>query len=297
MRSFFENKRLVLLLAALALGALTVLAISLNDVPFRAAERFRQEEAESTLPPAEPLPQIQMDIPLWKQLLVVSLVVLLLILVIMLLSPQWRKRLLWLLLKALIWAVAIYILLTNPLLAGILLQLLTPNRMSTEDDPTGNDAFTPIPVFEPPQVSPALSYVISFAFALMFLAVIWALYRGWQRYLQVNAKKSLDEIARIARSSLDDLSSGRNSSDVIINCYLRMSEVVSSKRHLQREIAMTPHEFALHLERAGLPGEAVSGLTRLFEGVRYGDRKSGSKDVNEAVRCLTTILHYCGEPV
>jgi hypothetical protein len=76
-----------------------------------------------------------------------------------------------------------------------------------------------------------------------------------------------------------------------------MSDVVSHKRQLHREIAMTPHEFALRLEQAGLPGDAVTRLTRLFEGVRYGDRKSGPKDVNEAVSCLKTILHYCGEPV
>ena len=48
---------------------------------------------------------------------------------------------------------------------------------------------------------------------------------------------------------------------------------------------------------AGLPGDAVRRLTRLFESVRYGDRKSPPKDVNEAVTCLNTILHYCGEPV
>jgi hypothetical protein len=123
------------------------------------------------------------------------------------------------------------------------------------------------------------------------------LYRGWRKYQASRNEKPLDEIARIARSSLDDLTSGRNSTDVIINCYLRMSDVVSNTRQLHRDIAMTPHEFALRLERAGLPGDAVGRLTRLFEGVRYGDRKSGPKDVNEAVSCLKTILHYCGEPV
>jgi hypothetical protein len=152
-------------------------------------------------------------------------------------------------------------------------------------------------VFEPSQISPTFSYLISFGFVLLWLAVLWGLYRGWKRYQSFNTKKPLDEIAKIARSSLDDLSSGRNSSDVIINCYLRMSDVVSNRRQLQREIAMTPHEFAVRLEQAGLPGDAVSRLTRLFEGVRYGDRRSGPRDVNEAVSCLKTILHYCGEAV
>jgi hypothetical protein len=60
---------------------------------------------------------------------------------------------------------------------------------------------------------------------------------------------------------------------------------------------MTPAEFASRLQEAGLPGDAVRRLTRLFEGVRYGQRKVGPKDVNEAVACLTAILQYCGEPV
>jgi hypothetical protein len=154
-----------------------------------------------------------------------------------------------------------------------------------------------MPTFEAPQVSPAFSYLLSFAFALVLVVVVWFLYRGFQRYTAWNKTRPLDELAKIARSSLHDLSSGRNSSDVIINCYLRMSDVVSNKRQLHRGIAMTPHEFALRLEQAGLPGDAVTRLTRLFEGVRYGDRKSGPKDVNEAVSCLKTILHYCGEPV
>jgi len=162
---------------------------------------------------------------------------------------------------------------------------------------SGADSGSPVPVFEPPQISPTFSYLISFAFALLWLVVLWGLYRGWKKYSLLNKKKPLDEFARIARASLDDLSSGRNSSDVIINCYLRMSDVVSHRRQLQREIAMTPHEFALRLEQAGLPGDAVSRLTRLFEGVRYGERKSGPRDINEAVSCLKTILHYCGEPV
>ena len=53
----------------------------------------------------------------------------------------------------------------------------------------------------------------------------------------------------------------------------------------------------LRLERAGLPGDAVRRLTRLFETVRYGDKRSAPKDVSEAVNCLNTILHYCGETI
>jgi hypothetical protein len=292
MRSFLENKRLVLLLAVLALGALTVLAISLNQVPFRERQQFGQKEAEGFQSSAEDMGQIWVEVPIWKQVLLWSMLGLMVVLIGLLLSPEGRKRLLIMFIRFVFTFWAIYFLLKN---YGDQFFNFDFGQRGTAQ--AGPESVAPIPVFEPSQISPTFSYLISFGFVLLWLAVLWVLYRGWKRYQSFQTKKPLEEIARIARSSLNDLSSGRNSSDVIINCYLRMSDVVSSRRHLQREIAMTPHEFALRLEQAGLPGDAVTRLTRLFEGVRYGDRRSGPKDVNEAVSCLKTILHYCGEPV
>jgi uncharacterized protein DUF4129 len=292
MRSLFENKRLILLLAILALGALTILAISLSEIPFRPGQRFVREDAAQLPPPAAEVAQVGVKIPIWQQLIVWTLLALLVVLIALLLSPEMRKRFFLLLIRVGFTVWAIYFLFKN---YGD--QLFGFNLQRAEGQPPDGESVVPMPVFEAPQVSPAFSYLISFVFALILLVVFWFLYRGLQRYSARNKTGSLDEIAKIARSSLHDLSSGRNSSDVIINCYLRMSDVVSSKRQLQRGIAMTPHEFALRLEQAGLPGDAVTKLTRLFEGVRYGDRKSGPKDVNEAVSCLKTILHYCGEPV
>lgn len=290
MRSLFENKRLILLLALLALVALTVLAVSLNQVPFREAEHFGRGGAVETPPPAESVDQIWVEVPVWKQVLVWLLVTLMIGLISLLLSPEMRKRLLTLLIRVAVTVWATFILFKN---YGN--QLFNFNLQGGDSSQSGSN-LTPMPAFQPPQVSPVFSYVISFAFALFWLVILWILYRGWRRYT-ASMKKPLDELARIARSSLADLSSGRNSSDVIINCYLRMSDVVSDKRQLRRAEAMTPHEFAMRLEQAGLPGDAVTRLTRLFEAVRYGDRKSGPKDVNEAVSCLKTILLYCGEPV
>jgi len=295
MRSLFENKRLILLLAVLALGALTVLAVSLNEVPFREGQQFGWGEAEQAAEiDAQEVIDGWIEIPWWQHLGVWALLSVLVILVGFMLSPELRRLLLRRFIRmALIFWGIIYILENYRDLIPIL------NMEIAEDiQAVGSDGSNvPPPVFIPPPISPVFSYLISFAFALLAQAVMWGLYRGWKKYLQFNTTKPLDEIARIARSSLDDLSSGRDSSDVIINCYLRMSDVVSNKRQLQREAAMTPREFAARLERAGLPGGAVTRLTGLFEGVRYGDRKSGPKDVNEAVSCLQTILHYCGEPI
>lgn len=292
MRSIFENKRLVLLVALLALGALTVLAVSLDDVPFREAEQFTSEETAQFEVYTADLSEVWLEVPIWKQVLLWSLLGLSVLLIGLLLSPETRRKFFLMMIRAAVTVWAVYFVLTH---YGDRLLGLNPQEGGAAA--AGAAGSSPMPVFEPPQVSPVFSYLVSFAFALLWLVILWVLYRGWRRYQLLNSKKPLDEIASIARSSLNDLSAGRNTSDVIINCYLQMSDVVANKRHLQRASAMTPHEFAVRLEQAGLPGDAVGRLTRLFEGVRYGDRKSGPRDVNEAVSCLRTILNYCGEPV
>lgn len=293
-RPLLENKRLILLLAALALAALTVLAISLNDVPFREAQQFSQSsEGTRRINPQEII-SVWVEIPWWRQAGMWVLLLILVILVGYLLPPELRKQLIRRFIRLALTFWGLFYLFKN---YGQLIPALDLDVAVGPAAQNSNVKTAAPPVFVPSEISPTFSYLVSFGVALLLLLIIWAFYRGWQKYIALSNHKPLDEIARIARSSLKDLSSGRDSSDVIVNCYLRMSDVVSNKRHLHRAVAMTPHEFALRLEQAGLPGDAVSRLTRLFEGVRYGEKKSSPKDVNEAVNCLTTILHYCGEPV
>jgi hypothetical protein len=293
-RSLLENKRLVLILAALALLALTVLAISLNEVPFRAGQQFSQNSEGGPRVNPQELINAWIEIPWWRQASLWVLFLLLVILVGYMLPPELRRLLIRRFIRMALTFWGIFYIFKN---YGHLIPALNIDVAEGAPVQNGNGASGEMPVFVPAEISPAFSYLISFGVALLLLVMLWALYRAWRKYNALTNQKPLEEIARIARSSLNDLSSGRDSSDVIINCYLRMGEVVSNKRHLHRAVATTPREFAMRLEQAGLPGDAVSRLTRLFEGVRYGDRKSSPRDVNEAVSCLTTILHYCGEPV
>ena len=281
-------------MAILALGALTVLAVSLDDVSFEEGQQFGH--SESTPAPAISIQEMTNtweEIPAWKLLLLWGLLGLLVILIGLLLSPAERKRLILMFIRmVLIFFTVMYILQNY---GDRLLAVLEPALPAGGASPDAAN-LQPVPEFQPPQITPTVSYLISFGFALLIIAVVWILYRTWKKYF-APPQKPLGEIARIARSSIRDLNSGRDTSDVIVNCYLRMSDVVADKQKLQREIAMTPQEFALRLERAGLPGDAVRRLTRLFEMVRYGDKRSAPKDVSEAVNCLNTILHYCGETI
>jgi hypothetical protein len=291
MRSLLGHRRLILFLAVLALGALTVLAISLNEVPFREAQRFRQEATEESAAAPEMLVQEWEQTSPGDDFLVWALLGLMIVLIGLVMSPELRKQMFKMLIRGAVAAIIIVFYFNK-----------YGDRLFAEEPPVGeggppaSGAAAPVPVFEPPEPSSTFTYAISFLLVLFLVVLLWGMYRGWKRLSLSRNASSLEEFARIARSSLQEISAGQNSSDVIINCYVRMSEVVSDKRKLQRADAMTPHEFALRLEQAGLPGDAVRRLTRLFEAVRYGDRRSGPRDVNEAVSCLQTILHYCGEP-
>jgi len=295
MRSLFEKKPLVLLLAVLALGALIVLSVSLRNVTFGSAQPIGREETEQVASPPQASFVDDSESSLESQIALIVAFVVFFALIGVLLSKEARKRLFIFLFRMVFTVWALYFVFNR--YPG-LLDFLNPAQGGTAPRPTSLESGTslPSPVFTPPEETPMLNYVISLLIVLGVIFLIWRAYRAWQVMDQRTAV-SLQDLARIARSSLRDLSDGRESTDVIMNCYFRMSDTVSDRKNLQRGVGMTPAEFAFRLEEAGLPGDAVRRLTRLFENVRYGARKAGPKDVNEAVACLTTILQYCGEPV
>ena len=294
MRSFFAHKFWVILLAVLALAALMGLAIGLRNVSFHEAQAFGRNEP--TVRKAVPLELINsiLAIPLQTQLGIWVLFVLMFVFIGMLLSAEMRKRLIRIVIRMAITYWGLYILFTRyrEVLAQIGLNLTPPPKLSGS---TANGL--PPPVFTPPATISWVAYLISFGIAILLVIFFWKVYAIWQELNPPASDLTMRKFAGIARSSLRDLSSGRDSSDVIMNCYFRMSDVISDKKNIARSASMTPNEFAARLELAGLPADAVKRLTRLFESVRYGRQRSDPTAVNEAVACLTTILHHCGETV
>lgn len=293
MRSFFAHKFWVILLAVLAVAALTELALGLRSMSFREAQAFGREEAGRAGAVSLQVIDSFLAIPLQTQFIVWTLFILLFVLLGLLLSPEWRKRLIRIAIRVAITYWGLYLLFTRyrEMLAGMNLDLAA---MGSTPDLGGNGEAAS--VFTPPQTGSWLAYLVSFAMAVLLIVVVWKGYSLWQE-LHPPRTSDMQRLAKIARSSLADLSSGRDTTDVILNCYQRMGEVVSHRKNLERRESMTPGEFASRLEAAGLPGEAVRTLTRLFEAVRYGAHKPNPKMEHEAVACLTTILQYCGETV
>ncbi|MEN8173451.1 MAG: DUF4129 domain-containing protein [Chloroflexota bacterium] len=145
-----------------------------------------------------------------------------------------------------------------------------------------------VEVLSAPQAAPAWDYVITFGLIILIMALGWWLSRRLAKPSESDSG-ALREIARIAKTSRDDLSAGAALEDVIIRSYMEMGDVVRDRRGIQRQQAMTPGEFAMRLGQAGLPAKPVERLTALFERVRYGAHAAGQSEVEEAVACLDAI--------
>jgi hypothetical protein len=270
--------------------ALVMLASSLHDVQFQPGRQLPTDagnQPQLPLPVTDPLA----GTPLWKIILTWAAFLVFAILLLYLLPPEIRKRLIKQVISFTATLLALYLALRYRVIQIPALSDGKPVQSSQVD--FGAGANLPAPTFQPPAMTSWAIYVISLVVLLTLLILAWFGYRWWRRF-NARSFSNLDALAEIARSSLDDLASGREVSDVIIQSYVRMSEVVKERRGLHRDESMTPREFETRLESAGLPAHAVKRLTRLFESVRYGARSSSPSDINEAMACLNSIVQACG---
>ena len=291
LRRLFARKWVVLGLSSVAVIMMVLLATGLHNVQFEPGRSLQPDTTESFETAIENTVQDIVEVPFWKQVLFWVLFITMVILVASMLSPEMRKWLIRSIIGMLSTVLMVYYLARQGTLS-----LFNFTAGMGDQAAAGNQNLPPIAPFSPPDVPPWMTYLITIAVILVILFLTWRLSRWWRRLGGPrSSSQSLDDLAAIARSSLDDLASGQDWDDVIVGCYARMSDAVSRRRGLFRTQAMTPAEFARRLEQAGLPADAVRRLTRLFEAVRYGGRRSSQNEINEAVSCLTAILHYCGE--
>jgi hypothetical protein len=99
-------------------------------------------------------------------------------------------------------------------------------------------------------------------------------------------------VAREAERAIRALQTGSDIQNVIVRCYLQMSQALQKERGIKREAAMTARDFERLLEARGIPHTPVHQLTRLFEAARYGRRSSGPEEEREALDCLNAIVRH-----
>jgi hypothetical protein len=284
------SRRLLLLaLSVVIVAAVVALASSLHDVHFEPGRSVPMGTTSVPTPQVSAAEAISQT-PLWKVLLFWLALVINMVLFFFLLPKEMRKRVLRQMISLALTVFAILMALRYRLID--LPFLKQPPVEPSNQGAVGGGASEPLPAFQPPQMAPWWVFLVSFLVLAGVLTLLWLAYRWWMR--PASRYSGLGAIEAIARSSLDEIASGRDWGDVIIQSYVRMNEAVSKRRGLERAAAATPREFAARLEQAGLPAQAVSRLTRLFESARYGARASSQADVNEAVACLNSILQACG---
>jgi len=294
LKKVFKDKRAIQVISFLALFSLVVLASAVGDFTFRPARHLSREEADVVRVPVGAMLESVTDIPFEKQVAFLAMIFLFGVLVVALLPPDMRKRLLKQFFRLILGAfLLLYLVKLKP---GLFEGIFPILNMAAGQNASPAEENLPAPVFEPPQVLGWVSFFVTVGILLLTVFLFWRINRWWiLRKPTTTALDPLDEIAEAARASLRNLSSVGSAQDKIIQCYADMSRVVDARRGLYREFAMTPSEFAVRLQSAGLPHEPVNRLTRLFESVRYGARTSAQRDVDEAIACLTSILKYCGE--
>jgi len=276
----------VIVLASLGVLMLVLLAASLQSLELKPAQVFFSDDGNQSniFSGFTDFVDNVGSLTLGEALMLFGGFLVLFVLVLAMLSPEARKRLIKMILRLGLTIWAIYYALNKFRPQGV---------FGTEAEGAvmeqGPEVIGTLPPYTPLVVPSWLIYVASLLTVLFFAGIGFWLYR-----ILWPPKSQLQDLTRAARTALKDISAGRDWDDTVIQCYVRMSEALDQKRGLYRQQAMTPQEFATRLEQAGLPSDPVRRLTRLFEKARYGGRKSSREDVNEAVTCLTAILHAVG---
>ncbi len=283
MKSLFSGRVWIILLVFAALIGLIVLASGLNGMKFDAPNMVKLDNffrlRDSSLPE-------DTDNNPWLRYLVIGMFIVLFLVMLGPVRPQTSKSLLMQLVRLFAFTVIAMV---------IMSRFARNNPMFSEEgqaEAGTGEIGTQLPSLTPPVVTPQWEFWITALVAVVIGVVAIVIFNRYvDRWFQ--PKTNLEEIADIARTALDDLSKNKESRNVIIRSYTRMNAAVNQYRGIAREEAMTPSEFASHLEKEGLPGDAINGLTRVFEKVRYGGQSVSAEEVKEAKQCLTSILKAC----
>lgn len=273
----------MLVIGMIAVFALALLSAGLPNLRFAEPGSFIVPQS-TPLPLPTVLPAESKSISV-QRLLIIAALLTVAIAVLLILDKKARKLILRLLFYAALF-----------LLASILVPRVAPPSPTTATPPPGAGAPADLQATAMPYVPPEIPWQAAFLVALLLVVIVLGVaYFFWRRRASSRSGAvSLSELGEIAQSALNEMTAGRDWSDAIIQCYLRMSEAVESKRGLYRKRGMTAAEFAVHLEGAGLPSAAVQRLTHLFEAARYGEMRATREEVDEAAGCLRTIVSACG---
>lgn len=285
MKKILGSKTAILFLGGLCILVVIFLIASLGGLELKPAKPFAYIHEDAPSKPG--------GLPAWNGFgYLIVFFVALLVALYFLLPPDQRKKYL----QMLAWLVLAGFIIFLILFRLNLGKPIQPTQGNPNEEvitlvpvPTDTPVLAVTPsVFTAPQVSSWTSYLVALGI-LLIVAGIW----GWLVWRKRKMGAPYEALAEIAQSALEDIEAGKDWGNAILNSYSRMNTAVAEWRGIHRGVSMTPAEFANYLVSMHLPDAPVYRLTALFERVRFGNKESSRKDIQEAVDCLTAILDYC----
>ncbi len=292
MKKLSSRKSFLMILGGLTVLIIIFLAAGISGIIFQPGHIYQIEQPASVSSPLQPAaglrPGSLLDVIIWAALILMGVSTLLVVL-----DPKQRKKFLSNLLRV-SFLIFIISLLVSRVKSSPPSTPATPAAVAPAFEGLIGNPGEKVPPYSPP--SPA-SWVVYMAGLGLVLGIGGLIYWGSSLYRRSHRPGTLEEFAGIVRSTIKEIRSGDDWENAIVQCYIRMNSTVSIRRSISRQVTVTPTEFAQQLESAGLPREAVGRLTLLFERVRCGGKDATPRDIQEALDCLTAILHACGEAV
>lgn len=274
-----------LALAGVAIVALFFLSAGLAELKLLPGSPLPQREGAEALyltgsgsPLVNPLGEMMITV-----LFIISQLLLPASIIYFILAPEARKRVLKSL-GFLLWLPAIYLLLrARP-------EIFEPAESAIRDLPflDGNVPTAEFAASPPRWLTGAITIVLAILIASAIVRIARSLWHRGRR-----PTRPLEKLAQEAQDAIEALQAGADLRNTVLQCYYEMSCALSEHRGLVRGEAMTSREFERYLREAGIPGEPVQRLTRLFEKVRYGDQALDQEKEEEAIAYLTFIVEAC----
>jgi hypothetical protein len=286
-----RQKIFTIIMAALALIGLVILASGISTLDLNNGPLYLLPASEQAIRETLPARAVQIPTTYLSLLALVFLVLFPISIIYLLISPSARRRFLTQLIQVSLIVLFLFFLSKNfgklfPKLGNLLSGNLKDDLAANGFDVRFLEPFKPR---NPAWLTVLLSVALAAGFVIF---LVWL----WPRLRQVEDRhlSPAEKVARSAQTALRRIDAGQNLRDVVLRCYLEMTQAVAEKRHLTRPEHVTPHEFVYSLEGIGLPTEQVRGLTALFESVRYGHKIPGAQERAEAVACLNAIVERLG---
>ena len=265
-----------------ALISLVLLSGSLSNLELHPGTPFPGVNSQNIVPQATPQ-QIQTyssgALPELFGLILLLLIIYVLIRLITFVNLKWLLPWLFRFILAL---AAFFVLLL--ILSSLNLGPTGAPEWMLEIVPSPSIGISTSPLGRPPS---ALIWFVTIGFTLgIGLLII----RFFTKQMQVS--KLEDPLVQQAKNAMKALQAGGDFRNVIVDCYLQMTNVLQEECGIERSHQMTAREFQDWLEFKGLPRIPMQNLTNLFEKVRYGKQQFDQSDEKIALDSLSEVIRF-----